>query len=119
MERNKRTVGTKNETVAADFLAKKGYTILEKNYRNRFGEIDLIAKDGGVLVFAEVKFRSTEAFGDPMEAVGYAKQKKISRTALYYYASHGYIENAPCRFDVVAIYGDGRMEHMENAFEFC
>lgn len=119
MERNKRTVGTKTETVAADFLAKKGYVILEKNYRNRFGEIDLIAKDGETIVFAEVKFRSTENFGDPMEAVSYVKQKKISRTALYYYASHGYIETTPCRFDVVAIYGSGHIEHMENAFDFC
>lgn len=119
MERNKRTIGTQTERIAADYLKEKGYTILEVNYRNRFGEIDIIAKQGETLVFAEVKFRSTETFGNPMEAVSYAKQRKISKTALYYYAGHGYKESVPCRFDVIAIYGDGRLEHLENAFDFC
>ena len=115
---NKRKTGAEYENLAAQYLKEQGYTILKQNYRNRFGEIDILAKKDEVLVFVEVKFRSTNACGAPLEAVDMRKQRKISRTALYYYAGHGYEENIPCRFDVIAIYGDGRIQHIENAFEF-
>lgn len=115
---NKRQTGTEYENLAAQYLKEQGYAILEQNYRNRFGEIDILAKKDGVLVFVEVKFRSTNACGAPSEAVDIRKQRKISRTAFYYYAGHGYAENAPCRFDVIAICGDGTIQHIENAFEF-
>lgn len=119
MVQNKRQVGAEYENRAADYLQEKDYRILEKNFRCRYGEIDLIAQDPDhTLVFIEIKYRASEAFGDPLEAVGFKKQKRISHTALYYYTYHGYAEGTPCRFDVIAVYGDGRMTHIENAFEF-
>lgn len=84
-------------------MADQGYVILEKNYRCRTGEIDLIAKEGGYLVFIEVKFRSSAKSGDPAEAVDVKKIRRITGAARYYLLTHGYGEATPCRFDVVAI----------------
>ena len=72
---------------AAAYLKKKGYQILEANFRCRFGEIDLIARDGGYLVFIEVKYRSSPT-GDSLEAVNRRKQRKIIRVAEYYLCMH-------------------------------
>ena len=69
---------------AAAYLKKKGYRILEANFRCRFGEIDLIARDGAYLVFIEVKYRSSLKDGDSLEAVNRGKQRKIIRVAEYY-----------------------------------
>lgn len=118
MRHNTRTIGTRYEKVAAEYLEQKGYKILQKNYRNRYGEIDVIAQKDAVLVFIEIKFRSSDSYRDPLEAVDQRKQKRISQTALFYYAAHGYSENASCRFDVIGIYEDGTVKHIENAFEF-
>lgn len=88
------------------------------NYRNRYGEIDIIAKLGDVLVFCEVKYRSSNSCGEPSEAVSESKQKKICRAAFLYYAQNGFANEAPCRFDVLAVYGNGYIVHYTNAFEF-
>ncbi len=112
---NKRETGSYYEEKAAAFLQKKGYEILEKNYRNRSGEIDLIARDGGYLVFVEVKYRSDLRNGWPEEAVDARKQMKIRQTARYYLYSHGYTEETPCRFDVAAILGE-EIRLIKNAF---
>lgn len=103
---NKRQVGSSYEEIAAACLIKEGYRILERNYRCRQGEIDLIAKDGRYLVFIEVKYRSDRKKGDPSEAVDGRKQEHIRRTAVYYLYQHGYGEDTPCRFDVVSILGE-------------
>lgn len=87
-------------------MEKNGYVLLEKNYRCRTGEIDLIAKDGAYLVFLEVKYRNSAALGDPAEAVDLKKQKRITGAARYFLMTHGYGEDIPCRFDVVAILGE-------------
>ncbi len=114
---NKRKIGTFYEEQAADYLAAKGYRIIESNYRNRYGEIDLIAVDGnGLLVMIEVKYRSSSCCGDPLEAVDGRKQKRICRTTLWYYKERGYALDTPCRFDVIGIYGNGRIHHVEDAF---
>lgn len=113
---NKRQIGTEYEAVAAAYLEHKGYVILEKNYRTRRGEIDLIAKDRDTIVFVEVKYRATRRCGSPLEAVDARKQKRIVMTALYYCASKQYSLNRPYRFDVIGIVGDGTIEHIENAF---
>lgn len=118
INRNKRSVGTAHEALAASWLQERGYQILERNFRNRLGEIDLIAEKDSVLVFVEVKYRGTNAFGDPLAAVDGRKQRRICRAALGYYADRGYREELPCRFDVIAVYADGRTEHIENAFDF-
>ncbi len=103
---NKRVTGSRYEEMAAAFLHQKGYRILERNFRSRQGEIDLIAQDGPCLVFVEVKYRRNLQSGYPEEAVDERKQRTIRRVAEYYLYSHGYGEDTPCRFDVVAILGD-------------
>lgn len=116
---NKRKIGSDYEQMAADYLAKRGYTILEQNHRNKCGEIDIIASSAeNDLIFCEVKYRATYSCGDPLEAVDYRKQCRISRTALCYYARHHYPLDTSCRFDVIAIDGDGNIRHIENAFEY-
>lgn len=115
---NKREIGARYETNAVEYLVHKGYRIIERNYRISYGEIDIIAKKDTVLVFFEIKFRRSESYGSPLEAVDTKKQRKICKTALYYYSTHGYSDNIQCRFDVIGIYGDGSIQHIENAFDF-
>ena len=102
---NKRQIGSEKESLACEFLKERGYVIIEQNYRCRLGEIDIIAKDGIYLVFAEVKFRRTGKLGDPFEAVDAHKQSKIRQVANCYLMQNK-IENAWVRFDVVGILGD-------------
>ena len=99
---NQREVGTKQESRAAEYLETLGYQILERNFRCRFGEIDLIAKQDKTYAFIEVKYRTSPAAGDPAGAVDRKKQKKISKTADYYRMLHQIPMDVPCRFDVVA-----------------
>ena len=103
---NRRQTGSHYEELAAEYLTARGYRILEKNFRDRRGEIDLIAKDGRTLVFVEVKYRSTNESGLPEEAVDLRKQRQISRVAAWYLTEKGLDIYTPCRFDVVAIEGE-------------
>ena len=112
---NKRQVGTQYESMAVQYLTEAGYHILERNFRCRTGEIDIIAKDGAYLVFVEVKYRASAACGSALEAVDYRKQQSILRVAQYYMVSHGYGTQINCRFDVVAIQGTDIML-IQNAF---
>lgn len=106
--------------MAVNYLTERGYTILHRNYRRKFGEIDIIAQDGPTLVFAEVKTRSSDAFGSPASAVTSRKQKQISRAALDYLAQKKLFDH-DARFDVLAVVtGDGNniyIDHIPNAFE--
>ncbi len=113
---NRRRMGGKKELAAAEYLAGCGYRILERNFYSRAGEIDLVAAEGGYLVFIEVKYRSTDAFGYPEEAVTLKKQRTIVGTARYYMLKNGYPPETPCRFDVVAITGE-KIRLVKNAFE--
>lgn len=107
--------GSKGEILAIEFLRDKGYKIVETNYKNKLGEIDIIALDGKTLVFVEVKCRSTLAFGRPYEAVDARKQQKIRRVAeLYLVIKHKYY--ADCRFDIIEVLGGEIIGHIENAF---
>ena len=112
---NKRQVGTQYESMAVQYLTEAGYHILERNFRCRTGEIDIIAKDGAYLVFVEVKYRASAACGAALEAVDYRKQQSILRVAQYYMVSHGYGTQTNCRFDVVAIQGT-EITLIQNAF---
>ena len=112
---NLRRLGAEYEEKAAACLEKAGYRILEHNFRAPRGEIDLVAEEGGYLVFIEVKYRSSNRSGFSAEAVGPAKQKRILAAALYYLAVHRLPESTPVRFDVVAIDG-GRVRLIRNAF---
>ena len=112
--------GQDSETSAERFLRQKGYTILERNLRTTIGELDLVADDHGVLVFVEVKARTTGAFGGALLAVDRRKQTKLIRLARQYLAQH-HLSNRFCRFDVVLVQGDVEssfhIEHLEHAFE--
>jgi putative endonuclease len=111
--------GEAGEVLAARLLRKKGYRIIETNYRNQLGEIDIIARDGGTLVFVEVKTRRTGRFGAPKWAVTPRKQRKISMVALYYLKTTGQIQ-AKARFDVVSIRSaplGPEVEIIRNAFD--
>ena len=114
---NKREKGTTYELLAVDFLKKKGYNILNQNFRCKQGEIDIIAQDGAYLVFVEVKYRAGTSYGSAATAVSYKKQQTISRVAAFYLFKYRLPEDTPCRFDVIAIDG-GRIMHYENAFEY-
>ena len=105
--KNRRQLGSVMEQAAASFLEKRGYRILEKNYRCRFGEIDLIAYDpaGSALCFIEVKYRSGSRYGDPSEAVTLKKQRTIRCCAKVYLAFHQEYAGCSVRFDVVSILG--------------
>lgn len=111
---NNRETGRRYEQMAAAFLEQQGYRILEWNYRDRYGEIDLIARHGEVLVFVEVKYRKSLRQGDPAEAVDRKKQQRIHHTAQYYLYTHR-MTDIPCRFDVVSILGD-QIRLIQNAF---
>jgi conserved hypothetical protein TIGR00252 len=113
---NKRAVGTEYERKAADYLEKQGYEILHKNFRCRYGEIDLIGKSDGYLCFIEVKYRSGSHHGFPSEAVDNRKRKRIVRSALTYMYFNKLPEDTPCRFDIVEIL-DNEFSVIKNAFE--
>lgn len=107
-------MGGVGEKKAAKHLKKNGYKILEKNYRARFGEIDLIAERNGEIVFIEVKTRSDEEYGFASEAVNSKKQEKY-RLAATEYLMRKEKTDSPCRFDVIEII-DGEINHIKDAF---
>jgi len=109
--------GRRGEEEAARFLQSKGVVILEKNFRDRDGEIDLIGEEDGVLLFIEVKYRSSGRCGEPEEAVTAAKQRSICRTALYYLFRTGRGTQGPVRFDVVSV-TDAGIRWIRDAFPF-
>lgn len=112
-------LGKAAEDDAERFLAEKGYKIIERNYRSRFGEIDIIARDGDVIVFVEVKARRNDKKGSSTSAVTPMKQRKICLTALFYLKAKK-IYGQRARFDVVAVEGAGqnlRIRLIQNAFE--
>ncbi|RUM33734.1 MAG: YraN family protein [Desulfobulbus sp.] len=113
--------GKTGEDLAVQYLLKKKCVILQRNYRRRSGEIDIVVKDGLDLVFVEVKTRRSHSFGTPFEAVSLKKQRQISKVALVYLTEHNF-HDQPIRFDVIAISVEGKKAHVEllkNAFEYC
>ena len=109
--------GKRSEIIASDYLKKKGYKILEVNYKNKIGEIDVIAKDGDYIVFVEVKSRLSGAFGHPFDAIDERKQQKIHAVAsLYLVKNQKYGTN--CRFDAISILGleNPEITHIIDAF---
>lgn len=104
--------GRRGENIALDYLKNEGYIIIERNYRCYLGEIDIIAKEGGILAFVEVKSRRSRRFGTPQEAVGAKKQKKISMIAMFYLQEKK-ISDVNARFDIVAVYIDSGAPFVE------
>lgn len=115
---NRQQVGSQGETIARRFLQRRGLRIVDRNWRTRSGEIDLICRDRDTLVFVEVKARSGSAFGQPYEAVGPQKQARLRRLAEEYIAEHA-LGDCPVRFDVLSVRFDSKpdgVEHIEGAF---
>ena len=115
-KQNMRKMGSHYERIAGAYLEKKGYQILEYNFRCPYAEIDIVAREGNYLVFCEVKYRKKRNEVRPLEAIDARKQKRISMAALFYIARHNMTSN-PCRFDVVGIYGE-EITLIQNAFEY-
>lgn len=104
---------------AERFLRRQRYAIIERNYRCPLGEIDLIALDGQVVVFVEVRSRTGTEFGSPLESVNRRKQEQIIKVALHFLSRH-HLHAREARFDVIGVKWEGQepeIEHLKNAFE--
>ncbi len=121
MEKYNKKIGAAGEKAAVKHLKNKGYKIVKTNYFVRGGEIDIIAQKDGYVVFVEVKTRTNDGYGLPVEAVGYTKQQRIRNAARFYMMSCGEVD---IRFDVIGVICDVtgnkikiiEIEHIENAF---
>ena len=116
----RKAAGDRGEAEVARYLRKKGYTLLASQWRCRFGELDLVARDKrGTVCFVEVKLRSAGAIGLPREFVDARKQERLRTAAAAYLSAHDI--DAPARFDVAEVYAENdgalRVEYLENAFE--
>ncbi len=121
MTRDRLSLGKKGEELAITQLKALKYKILERNFKCRLGEIDIIARDKSTLVFIEVKTRATRDFGGPAAAVHERKQRQLSKVALVY-LNQKKLFNIPARFDVVAVEllpPAPRIEVIQNAFDLC
>ncbi|MDX1811633.1 MAG: YraN family protein [Gammaproteobacteria bacterium] len=114
--RSRKAIGDDAENKACDYLKKHRLKILERNFRSRNGEIDIIASDKQSIIFIEVKFRQNNSHGEPFESVTALKQQKIIKTALYYLQTHPKYNEMNCRFDVISIY-QNNIQWLKNAFE--
>jgi len=103
------------ENQAAIFLNRNKLRLLAKNYRCRFGEIDLIMQDGDTLVFIEVRMRNSERYGGAAASITPGKQAKLIQTARHYLAKQNC--DMPCRFDAILISGNNKIEWIQNAFD--
>ena len=111
-------LGMEGETLATELLEKLGYTIIQRRYRTRFGEIDIVSEDGGTVVFVEVKTKTDCSFSDPVESVTKQKQRRLVSMAEQY-ASYHRLDNTPCRFDVITVdtsVAPVRITHYKDAF---
>ena len=107
--------GAAAEDLAAVYLEGQGLRIIERNYRCRFGEIDLVARSGAVLVFVEVRARKSEAFGGAAGSITAAKRRRLVAAARHYLAVHR--RDRACRFDVILVRGASqRIEWLTDAF---
>lgn len=121
MEDRRQLFGARGEAAAEKFLRRRRYTILERNYRCPLGEADLVALDGSVVVFIEVKTRAGAGAGSPFDAVDTRKQRQLVRVANYYLSRHR-LHGRDARFDVVGVSQEGselRCELLRNAFEIA
>ncbi len=117
----KQILGEEGERVAESFLKKKGFRLVERNYRCPVGEMDLVFLDRRVIVFVEVKTRTDDRFGAPLESVHRGKQQKMIKTALFFLSQHR-LHHREARFDVVGVSlkgGEPAVEHVQNAFEIA
>lgn len=109
--------GEQAEQLVERHLTKAGLTILQRNFRSRFGEIDLIGQHKKELVFIEVRFRSSSQFGSAAETVTIAKQRKLIKAAQFFLTKHTRLQNCFMRFDVVGVDANHQIEWIKGAFQ--
>ena len=109
--------GKRGEDLAAHFLIRAGYDIIERNFHSRYGELDIIAGIGSFIVFVEVKYRKNDFHGTPSMAVNFKKQEKMKKTALHYIGIND-ISDKNFRFDIIEVTGvsEFKINHIENGF---
>ena len=116
----RRNTGRRGENLAGRYLVSRRYTILERNYRTPFGEIDIVAERDGVTVFLEIKTRISEKAGPPLASITAAKQRHMIRSCQYYLLKHD-LADTPCRIDAISVNLDQDcrlkvLKHLKNAF---
>ncbi|HME91894.1 MAG TPA: YraN family protein [Myxococcaceae bacterium] len=119
VEVDRRRFGDQGEDATVQFLEARGYAIRSRNFRCRYGELDVVAEKDGTICFVEVRARATAIWGDPSYTVSRSKQRRIVKAALHYMLAYG-VRGKMIRFDVVSIVGRGRdaaIEHYPNAFD--
>lgn len=115
----RQVLGKRGEDLACAELEKRGYVIVDRRFRTRCGELDIVARDGGVLVFIEVRARSGSNFGTPFESVTWKKRQRLSQMAASYLCAKR-LAGAACRFDVVSVLeqqGTQTIELVRGAFD--
>lgn len=120
MKKYNKSIGSYGESLARDFLINNGYNILDMNYSNRYGEIDIICRSNNLIIFCEVKSRYTNSFGSPMESVTYYKQKQIIKLSQIYLLCKKY-HNYNVRYDIIEIIFNNtnasfKLNHIKDAF---
>ncbi len=117
LENKNREIGSIGEKIAEKYLLSIGAKILERNYTIRGGEIDLIAEIDETIIFVEVKLRRSEQFGSIYESITRSKQRFLSRAASVYLQTH-HLTDRFARFDAILICPDGKIDHIERAFDY-
>ncbi len=112
MKSYNKDIGSYTENIAATYLLSNGYSILDRNYRNKFGEVDIICQKDNLIIFVEVKSRYTNSFGNPLESVSCHKQKKIILLSKFYIL-YKKLSDFNIRYDVIEIY----LNHLNNTYE--
>jgi putative endonuclease len=115
---DRRQTGASAENSAAAFLEAQGFQIVARNYLRRLGELDVVARDGDLLVVAEVRTRASDRYGGAAASIGRAKQRRISITAALFLDGHPELRHCRVRFDVIVV-RDGRIEWLRHAFDAC
>lgn len=113
---NKRYIGNLYEDIAADYLKDNGFEILERNYKCKIGEIDIIALKDNIIRFIEIKYRKNSDYGYPIQAISKKKQIKIMKTAQWFIAERKISEDFGCSFDVISIQGSGGPNNIQYYF---
>jgi len=117
MNKNTTIIGNRAETLACEYLVSKKYKIVQRNYRDRFCEIDIVAKHKDSIVFVEVKYRSRSDFGGAVGSITRAKLKRMHNSAQYWLAKYNEYQNSQPRLDVITVLGDidsPEVTHIEN-----
>ena len=121
IDRQKKILGKKGDDIALNYLTEKGYELVARNYRfSRYGELDLVMKDGNYLVFIEVRTKKNKLYGSPLETIDYDKRRQIEKMAQLFLVKEKLSQDTFCRFDAIGIIlsnnNEPEIEHIQDAF---